>query len=110
MSSRVTDAGFLRPVLACGTALMTLGIFATAAATRYWQLLLSQGLCMGLAFSISLMKRLGPAPGGLRAKGGREAVRSRASAFTARMSANLPEDVAVTVTYTPSTQTIFAVF
>ncbi|KAH9890856.1 major facilitator superfamily domain-containing protein [Xylariomycetidae sp. FL2044] len=48
-TGRVTDAGFLRPVLACGTALMTLGIFATAAATRYWQLLLSQGLCMGLA-------------------------------------------------------------
>ncbi|KAH9908537.1 hypothetical protein F4778DRAFT_350718 [Xylariomycetidae sp. FL2044] len=32
------------------------------------------------------------------------------TSFTARMSANLPDDVAVTVTYTPSTQTIFAVF
>ncbi|KAI1463560.1 MFS general substrate transporter [Daldinia caldariorum] len=47
-AGRFTDAGFFRPVTACGVALMTLGIFATSAATRYWQLVLSQGLCMGL--------------------------------------------------------------
>ncbi|KAI0157089.1 MFS general substrate transporter [Hypoxylon sp. FL1284] len=47
-AGRVTDAGFFRPVLATGTALLTLGIFCTSAATEYWQLVLSQGLCMGL--------------------------------------------------------------
>ncbi|KAI5859901.1 MFS general substrate transporter [Durotheca rogersii] len=48
-TGRVTDAGFFRPVMLAGTAFMLLGIFATSAATSYWQLLLSQGLCMGLA-------------------------------------------------------------
>ncbi|KAI1498443.1 MFS general substrate transporter [Biscogniauxia marginata] len=47
-AGRMVDAGFLRPVLAAGTLLTLLGIFATSAATKYWQLLLSQGLCMGL--------------------------------------------------------------
>ncbi|KAI1487409.1 major facilitator superfamily domain-containing protein [Biscogniauxia mediterranea] len=47
-AGRAVDAGFLVPVLALGTALTALGIFTTSAATQYWQLLLSQGLCMGL--------------------------------------------------------------
>ncbi|KAK8116312.1 major facilitator superfamily transporter [Apiospora sp. TS-2023a] len=47
-AGRITDAGFFRPVLACGTFFLILGIFTTSAATTYWQLLLSQGLCMGL--------------------------------------------------------------
>ncbi|KAI1338115.1 riboflavin transporter MCH5 [Xylariaceae sp. FL0016] len=47
-TGRLIDAGLLRPVLATGTFFMTLGIFTTSAATEYWQLLLSQGLCMGL--------------------------------------------------------------
>ncbi|KAK8045179.1 aspyridones efflux protein apdF [Apiospora rasikravindrae] len=47
-AGRITDAGFFRPVLAFGTFFLVLGIFTTSAATSYWQLLLSQGLCMGL--------------------------------------------------------------
>lgn len=47
-AGRLTDAGFFRPVLAVGTFLLILGIFTTSAATSYWQLLLSQGLCMGI--------------------------------------------------------------
>ncbi|KAI1105453.1 MFS general substrate transporter [Jackrogersella minutella] len=47
-TGRITDAGFFRPVLICGTAFMTLGIFTTSAATQYWQLILSQGICMGI--------------------------------------------------------------
>ncbi|KAI2602928.1 MFS general substrate transporter [Hypoxylon fragiforme] len=47
-TGRMTDAGFFRPVLICGTIFMTLGIFTTSVATQYWQLLLSQGLCMGI--------------------------------------------------------------
>ncbi|KAH9997454.1 MFS general substrate transporter [Xylariaceae sp. FL0662B] len=48
-TGRMTDAGLFRPVLLCGTVLMTLGIFTTSAATQYWQLILSQGVCMGIA-------------------------------------------------------------
>jgi len=47
-SGRVVDAGFLRPILVVGTSFMTLGIFATSAATQYWQLLLAQGLTIGI--------------------------------------------------------------
>ncbi|XXH01092.1 hypothetical protein Hte_007443 [Hypoxylon texense] len=47
-TGRMTDAGFFRPVLVCGTVFMTLGIFCTSAATQYWQLILSQGICMGV--------------------------------------------------------------
>lgn len=47
-TGRLVDAGFLRPVLITGTALVALGIFSASAATEYWQLLLAQGLTMGL--------------------------------------------------------------
>ncbi|KAI1411532.1 MFS general substrate transporter [Hypoxylon sp. FL1857] len=47
-TGRLTDAGFFRPVVICGTIFMTLGIFTTSVATQYWQLILSQGLCMGV--------------------------------------------------------------
>ncbi|KAI6088271.1 MFS general substrate transporter [Hypoxylon rubiginosum] len=47
-TGRMTDAGFFRPVLVCGVVFMTVGIFCTSAATSYWQLILSQGLCMGI--------------------------------------------------------------
>ncbi|KAK8011886.1 hypothetical protein PG989_000146 [Apiospora arundinis] len=47
-SGRFTDAGFFRPILALGTLLLLLGVFATSVATSYWHLLLAQGLCMGL--------------------------------------------------------------
>ncbi|KAI1385225.1 MFS general substrate transporter [Hypoxylon trugodes] len=47
-AGRLTDAGFFRPVIICGTIFMTLGVFTTSVATQYWQLLLSQGLCMGI--------------------------------------------------------------
>ncbi|KAI0381105.1 MFS general substrate transporter [Hypomontagnella monticulosa] len=47
-AGRVTDAGFFRPVAICGIFFLTLGIFTTSVATQYWQLILSQGLCMGI--------------------------------------------------------------
>lgn len=47
-TGRFTDAGFFRPILLCGTVFVTIGIFTTSAAAQYWQLLLSQGICMGL--------------------------------------------------------------
>ncbi|KAI1814131.1 MFS general substrate transporter [Poronia punctata] len=47
-TGRMIDAGFLRPILVVGTAFMTLGIFTASAATQYWQLLLAQGLTIGI--------------------------------------------------------------
>ncbi|KAK0763465.1 hypothetical protein N5P37_002842 [Trichoderma harzianum] len=47
-SGRSLDAGYLRITLAIGCALQILGIFAAASATTYWQLLLAQGICVGL--------------------------------------------------------------
>ncbi|KAL7928413.1 major facilitator superfamily domain-containing protein [Trichoderma chlorosporum] len=47
-SGRSLDAGYLRITLAIGCALQVLGIFAAASATTYWQLLLAQGICVGL--------------------------------------------------------------
>ena len=47
-SGRSLDAGYLRTTLAAGCALQILGIFTTAEATQYWQLILSQGICVGL--------------------------------------------------------------
>ncbi|KAI0441846.1 riboflavin transporter MCH5 [Xylaria telfairii] len=47
-TGRLVDAGFLRPVLVVGTAFLSLGIFTTSAATQYYQLILAQGLTMGI--------------------------------------------------------------
>ncbi|KAI1130135.1 MFS general substrate transporter [Nemania abortiva] len=47
-TGRLVDAGLLRPVLVAGTAFLALGIFTTSAATQYWQLILAQGLTIGI--------------------------------------------------------------
>lgn len=46
-SGRFVDLGYLRASLLAGCALQVLGAFATAFATRYWHLLLAQGVCSG---------------------------------------------------------------
>ncbi|KAK4235358.1 hypothetical protein C8A03DRAFT_36790 [Achaetomium macrosporum] len=48
LTGRLTDAGYFRHVFALGAAFQILGIFTTSAATAYWQVLLAQGICMGL--------------------------------------------------------------
>lgn len=47
-SGRALDAGYLRTTLAVGCTLQVIGIFATAQATTYGQLFLTQGVCVGL--------------------------------------------------------------
>lgn len=47
-TGRATDAGYFRQIFLTGSALQMLGIFTAANATKYWQVFLSQGLCMGL--------------------------------------------------------------
>lgn len=47
-TGRLTDAGYFRAVFASGSTLVVLGSLAASFSTQYWQLFLSQGLCMGL--------------------------------------------------------------
>ncbi|EQL29576.1 hypothetical protein BDFG_07806 [Blastomyces dermatitidis ATCC 26199] len=47
-SGRATDAGYFKVVWTAGATILIIGIFMTSLTTTYWQLFLSQGLCMGL--------------------------------------------------------------
>ncbi|PON22986.1 hypothetical protein TGAM01_v208241 [Trichoderma gamsii] len=42
------DAGYCRALLAAGTLLVTLGFMFTSISTTFWQILLAQGICLGL--------------------------------------------------------------
>ncbi|KAJ5921218.1 MFS general substrate transporter [Penicillium verhagenii] len=42
------DAGYLQALLITGTFLEVFGIFMTSLCTTYWQVLLAQGICVGL--------------------------------------------------------------
>ncbi|KAL2166128.1 hypothetical protein VTG60DRAFT_3267 [Thermothelomyces hinnuleus] len=48
LTGRLTDAGYFRHVFALGVAFQLVGIFTASAASRYWQVLLAQGICMGV--------------------------------------------------------------
>ncbi|KKZ66448.1 hypothetical protein EMCG_07840 [[Emmonsia] crescens] len=47
-SGRATDAGYFKAVWTAGAVTLIFGIFMTSLTTTYWQLFLSQGLCMGI--------------------------------------------------------------
>lgn len=47
-TGRLTDAGLFRPVALVGSVLVILGSIATSFSTQYWQIFLSQGVCVGL--------------------------------------------------------------
>ncbi|KAL7931653.1 major facilitator superfamily domain-containing protein [Trichoderma chlorosporum] len=42
------DTGYCRALLFAGTLLVTLGFMLTSISTRYWQIFLAQGVCLGL--------------------------------------------------------------
>lgn len=48
ISGPLFDAGWLRSTLAVGTFLISFGFMMTSLATEYWQVILSQGICVGL--------------------------------------------------------------
>jgi MFS family permease len=48
VSGRITDAGYFRLVLLLGSIFQIIGIFTAAQSTTYWQVFLSQGICMGI--------------------------------------------------------------
>lgn len=47
-SGRALDAGYYRYVAVAGLGLQILGVFTTSLITKYWQLLLTQGICQGI--------------------------------------------------------------
>ncbi len=44
----IFDRGYLHPLLYVGTFLTVFGLMMTSICTKYWQLILAQGLCVGL--------------------------------------------------------------
>lgn len=48
VSGRLTDAGHFRITISTGAFLIVLGTFMTSICETYWQLLLAQGICIGL--------------------------------------------------------------
>ncbi|KAK5704397.1 hypothetical protein LTR97_003415 [Elasticomyces elasticus] len=58
-SGRALDAGYFRHVYIAGCVLQIIGIFTTSVATEYWQLFLSQGLCMGIANGLQFVPSMG---------------------------------------------------
>jgi len=48
VTGRIADAGYFQPLYWFGAALLVLGVFAASACTQYWQLMLAQGVCIGL--------------------------------------------------------------
>lgn len=47
-TGRMTDAGFFRPVFTAGSIFQIVGILCTSFCTKYWQLILAQGICIGI--------------------------------------------------------------
>lgn len=58
-SGRAFDAGWFRPTVLLGVAIQFVGIFTMSAATNYWQLLLTQGICTGIGGGIFFMPVMG---------------------------------------------------
>lgn len=48
LSGPLFDLGYFRSMLFVGNALVVLGIMMLSLSTQYWQVFLSQGICMGL--------------------------------------------------------------
>ncbi|KAF2732259.1 MFS general substrate transporter, partial [Polyplosphaeria fusca] len=58
-SGRALDAGWFRPTVVAGIILQIVGIFTMSVATNYWQLLLTQGICTGVAGGIFFVPVMG---------------------------------------------------
>ncbi len=57
-SGRASDAGLVHEAVFGGTLLIVLGMFMASLSTRYYQLFLSQGVCVGLGMGILYMPGL----------------------------------------------------
>ena len=55
LSGRLTDAGYVRPTVSIGAGMIVLGTFMTSLATKYWEILLAQGILTGMGMGILFM-------------------------------------------------------
>jgi len=51
-SGRATDAGFFKLTFTLGAAIAVFGMFMLSLCTKYWQVFLAQGVCMGIGFGL----------------------------------------------------------
>lgn len=51
-SGRATDAGFFKLTFTLGAVVSLFGIFMLSLCTKYWQVFLAQGVCMGIGFGL----------------------------------------------------------
>ncbi|KAF1809065.1 MFS general substrate transporter [Eremomyces bilateralis CBS 781.70] len=51
-SGRATDAGLFLPTIATGLGFQLVGVFTTSLCTAYWQVFLSQGICLGIGHGL----------------------------------------------------------
>ncbi|KAL6708783.1 hypothetical protein ACN47E_002479 [Coniothyrium glycines] len=58
-SGRALDRGWFRPTAALGITIHLVGMFTLSAASSYWQLLLTQGLCTGIGGGIFFVPIMG---------------------------------------------------
>lgn len=58
-SGRALDAGLFKFVFGVGVLFQMVGIFTLSAATRYWQIFLAQGLCIGIGDGLMFCPTMG---------------------------------------------------
>jgi MFS family permease len=58
LSGRASDAGLVHEAVLIGTSLIVIGMFVTSVASQYYQLLLAQGIVIGLGMGILYMPGL----------------------------------------------------
>ncbi|KAL5884309.1 hypothetical protein ACKVWC_003276 [Pyricularia oryzae] len=58
-SGRLLDAGFFRPTVVVGAVVQLLGLFLISASTRFWQLMLTQGVLVGVGSGIVFTPSMG---------------------------------------------------
>lgn len=51
-SGRATDAGFFKLTFTLGAVIALFGMFMLSLCTKYWQVFLAQGVCMGIGFGL----------------------------------------------------------
>lgn len=61
-SGRASDAGFFKVVWGLGALLVLIGIFMASLSSTYWQLFLSQGLCLGIGSGLMFCPMLSLIP------------------------------------------------
>jgi hypothetical protein len=59
VSGRFLDAGFFVPCFAVGSVIQVVGIFCMSLSTKYWQLLLTQGIMTGIGGGIIFTPSMG---------------------------------------------------